>query len=369
MDKSAARHPIIATLKQDYQSFDIYSFRTINSLKTAIAALIGYMLIHLFHWTQGQWVVITILVVMSAQSTLGSLLIKSHMRFWGTVVGATSSFFILLFLAGNFVAIGFILFFLIILFSYVAGGKSDLKDSGTLASVTMAIILLSKYATPMNAIYRFAEISTGILIALLVSRYIFPLRANQGLNKLISKNLQSLATHFEKCLILNLGKKNMLKFSNIEQNIISNFEDQFKMIHNLETEPGKTRKLVTYYKRILIKQRKLYRGINSMNYAANMLPQAKANQISFDCVVELLKQMNEQLKLSSEALITKDLQLLSNMKRLTLDDLKKSTDTQPKVSDDNEIIAFKYFIFSAELFTHELSRLIYLLKKIIKEST
>ena len=62
-------------------------YQVIHSIKTAIACLIGVTLEKYYNWPSGQWVPITIMVVMSAQTHFGGALRKSYMRLLGTISG------------------------------------------------------------------------------------------------------------------------------------------------------------------------------------------------------------------------------------------------------------------------------------------
>lgn len=151
--------------------------RLIHSIKTAIAALIGILFLHYFNFTVQQWVVISIFVVMCSYNTVGGLARRSLMRFIGTLLGVL--FCVLIIICGikAWWAIAAALFFSALIFTYQAGAEGDISYIGLLGAVTTAIILLAPNVTYEIALERFIEISIGIVIALLVSRLIFPMYA------------------------------------------------------------------------------------------------------------------------------------------------------------------------------------------------
>jgi len=152
-------------LKLAWQDFHWNSNRAINSFKTAIACLIGYLVVVFSPLPQPQWIVITILVVMSAQSTIGGMLIKSHMRFWGTLAGGLISI-VALFLVGNDVwGVALVLLTATLLFAYIAGSSGDISAAGVLGGVTVVMIMLAHNATVLMAGERLLEIILGIGIA------------------------------------------------------------------------------------------------------------------------------------------------------------------------------------------------------------
>src|SRR5262245_30678746 len=108
-------------IKSPGQWIDFSSPRIINSFKTALACLIGYGLVLWTPLPQSQWIVITILVVMSAQTSIGSLFIKAKMRFWGTVCGAVVSVGIILLCDNHPPSLAAAIFISTLIFAYVAG--------------------------------------------------------------------------------------------------------------------------------------------------------------------------------------------------------------------------------------------------------
>ena len=97
----------IKSFLQLWQHRHLDYYRIIHSLKTAIACLIGLGVEKYYNWPSGQWVPITIIVVMSAQTHFGGALTKAYMRFLGTVAGVAISILTLFFF-------GKIIFFLLL---------------------------------------------------------------------------------------------------------------------------------------------------------------------------------------------------------------------------------------------------------------
>ncbi len=134
------------------------SYRIVNSLKTALAVLIGYLFVIGASLPQSQWIVITIIVVMSAQTSVGSLLVKATMRFWGTV-GGTILCIVVLYLFGNTtIATACALLISSLLFTYIAGSPGEASYAGTLGAVTVVIILLNQEVNITIACIRLVEI-------------------------------------------------------------------------------------------------------------------------------------------------------------------------------------------------------------------
>lgn len=355
-------HNLIENLKTTWREFNWQSFRSINSLKTAIACTIGYIIVLFSPLKQSSWIVVTIIVVMSAQSTIGGLLIKSYMRFWGTLSGAIVSIIILMILSHNHIAIGMVLFIAILFFTYIAGSNKDISAAGQLGSVTTAIILLAKDPSAITALTRFSEIMLGIIIALLVSRFVFPIRARDGLKLSMIKTLSNLKLHYQNCFD-KIVKIN-ITVSPAEELIITAFAQQRKLIHEYESEFHRKNNYTADYKDALENQRKIYRSINLMNYcthvtdsAAELISQLQ-NLNEFNKQVEslflaLVKLIKEETKINCNTDLQTIFTLLKNESRLLLNDL-----------DYEKTAAVNSFIFSAQYLVTELKNLTLHLEKL-----
>lgn len=168
-------HRCLTWLHLDY-------YRTMHSFKTAIACLFGLGLEWYFRWSSGQWVPITIMVVMSAQPHFGGAVQKSYMRFLGTIAGVMIALLTLLVLRDNTTAIFVVVFLSCVFFTYIASvGDNNISYAGTLGGVTVILTLTATEVTPQLALERGGYIVIGIVIALLVSRFIFPIHARESL--------------------------------------------------------------------------------------------------------------------------------------------------------------------------------------------
>lgn len=171
--------------------------RIVHGIKTAFACLISLVLVQLVGLSGGQWITITVLILMCAQIYVGSVLQKVYIRFLGTVGGCI--FATLTVLTTNptptvvAVAMGLSSF----VFSYIATGKGSLSYAGTLGATTTAIILLGQSAPTITlAGARFLEISAGILIATLVSEFILPSHVRTHIRQVQAKTLEQLRDYY-----------------------------------------------------------------------------------------------------------------------------------------------------------------------------
>jgi uncharacterized membrane protein YccC len=136
-----------------------------HSLRTAVAGMASLLVARLFQLPEADWAPITTLVI--TQSSLGAAVAVSWQRFVGTALGA---------LVGGIVASKFgphVLVFgicILILGLLCALARSD-RSAYRFGGVTLAIVTLIPRANPawQVALHRFAEVSIGIGVALLLT--------------------------------------------------------------------------------------------------------------------------------------------------------------------------------------------------------
>lgn len=187
-------------IKEYLHHFNFNRYRVIHSVKTAIGCLIGVVIEKYYNLPSGQWIPITIMVVMSAQTHFGGALRKAYMRFFGTVSGILATTAVLYFF-GNYISVIFVAVFVVcMIFTYVASSNGDISYAGTLGGVTMLLTLTGQQATIETAMQRGVYIVVGIIIALLVSRFIFPIHARNRFRYHVSTTLRNLQKLYHKTI-------------------------------------------------------------------------------------------------------------------------------------------------------------------------
>jgi hypothetical protein len=159
-----------------------------QATKTAIAGIVALYLTKLFHLPEGYWASITALIVI--QSNVGATLGASRTRLAGTAVGAL--------VGGLFAALygmNTLGFALAVAIAFFLCDLLHLADSQRLATVTVAIIMLTAHASSswVIALHRFSEVALGILIALLVSLTLWPNHARRSVRQGLADSLLKLA--------------------------------------------------------------------------------------------------------------------------------------------------------------------------------
>jgi uncharacterized membrane protein YccC len=137
----------------------------VHSSRTAVAAVASVLVARLFRLPEAYWAPITTLVI--TQSSLGAALKVSWQRFVGTGLGAVVGAIVASYFGPHILVLGTSVFFLGLLCALARADRSAYRFGG----ITLAIVLLIPRAGPAweTALHRFAEVSIGIGVALLLT--------------------------------------------------------------------------------------------------------------------------------------------------------------------------------------------------------
>lgn len=246
--------------------------RIIHSLKTAFACGLGFFIGWVAKFPVDQWLLITILVVMCAQISVGGLLQKSYMRLLGTICGSAIAILTILIIGVQPVTIVVVTCLAAFLFSYMATSPSPYSDSGTLGAVTVAVILVAKQPDLHSAFYRFAEITLGIFVAFLVSQFLFPMHARSYLRREIIANFQRLGELYQKIYAAPADNE----IQEIEDTIRLSLVNQRKLIKEASRESLTGKFNTEIFTKIVRCQRNILRAMNFIGSTVELSGEGKA---------------------------------------------------------------------------------------------
>ncbi len=137
----------------------------VHSLRTAVAAVASVLVARLFRLPETYWAAITTLVI--TQSSLGAALAVSWQRFVGTALGAAVGAMVASYFGPHVLVFAASVFILGLLCALVRSDHSAYRFGG----VALAIVLLIPRTGPpwKTAFHRFAEVSIGIAVALIMT--------------------------------------------------------------------------------------------------------------------------------------------------------------------------------------------------------
>ena len=150
----------------------------LHSTRTTVAAVVSVLVARLFRLPETYWAPVTTLVI--TQSSLGAALTVSRQRFAGTALGAAVAGLVATYFEPRLLVFGGCVFFLGFFCAMVPLDRSAYRFGG----VTLAIVLLIPRAAPawIIASHRFAEVSIGIAVALLLAM-LWPEQADAAATK------------------------------------------------------------------------------------------------------------------------------------------------------------------------------------------
>jgi uncharacterized membrane protein YgaE (UPF0421/DUF939 family) len=161
------------------------------AIKTGIAGALAIFLSKFLRLPEGYWAAISAVIVM--QSNLGAALRDSWARIAATAIGAAVSIPFMVFSGANLLAFGIAVTTTVLLCSIL-----NLQPGCRLASATVGIVMLiNRVERPwILAAHRFLGVSLGIVVALLVSHFIWPSRAIEKLETGLAEAFRKLHSLF-----------------------------------------------------------------------------------------------------------------------------------------------------------------------------
>jgi uncharacterized membrane protein YccC len=192
----------------------------IHSFKAVTACILSILLIYFIGRPNALWVVVTVIVIMCAQIYVGSVIQKAMWRFVGTSFGCLLAAIALINFGATPMSILVTVALSVFIFSYLAAGQENMPYAATLGAATTAIIMLGHPATLTLAIERFFEIGTGVLIAAVVSQFIFPIHASTHLRRLQYKTIEQLRDYYKTMVGSSAHSTELSYYHEQEENIV-----------------------------------------------------------------------------------------------------------------------------------------------------
>jgi len=137
----------------------------VHSMRTAVATVASLMVARFFSLPETYWAPITTIVI--TQSSLGAALEVSSQRFFGTALGAAVGAIVATYLGHTLLVFGTSVFLLGLVCAATHLERSAYRFGG----IALAIVVLLPRQAPawQVAFHRFAEVSIGIGVALILA--------------------------------------------------------------------------------------------------------------------------------------------------------------------------------------------------------
>lgn len=332
--------------------------RLIHSLKTAIAISIAYALAQIIGTPADQWIVISTTVVMCAQIYVGGMMQKSYLRLLGTLLGCLMATVTIVFFNPTFMATLITFAIAGFIFSYIATTQENLSQMATLGVVTTMIILFSNQPTIWFAVLRFLEISAGIVIAAVVSQFIFPIHARTHLRRAQAGALGLIRNYYSAAFIDRFTSNDR---NELDENIIKSLLKQRQLANDSAPELIGKRFDPDHFAHTLHCEREILRAINFMDMALSRVKGLKSIYDENNPLTQFNKEVTQALDELIRVLRTNQL----GTAHLHIPDLRPLLNAlfqHPNLMDPEQRIYLDGFVFSAEILVKHLKDLAALYK-------
>lgn len=341
--------------------------RLIHSFKTALACMIGIVVTKLGHFQSGQWIVISIVIVMCAQINVGGLMQKSYLRLAGTMLGCILAVLALVTFGDSETVVLSTIAIASFIFSYIATAEESFVILGTLGAATTAIIMTTQDPTVSLATNRFLQISIGILIAALVSQFILPIHARTHLLRAQARTLMLLRDFYVTCMVTQpiIPRTDFLES---DEDIVKTITKQRQLSKDAVREPLGIFFDRHHFSQTLLCEKEILRGIDFMHNALFRLKQYPGDFAQSNA----LKYLNDTIPQTFNALINVIENEDSSTVKFelpTIKTLKASLSQTVDQHQRDETLYIDGFLFSAEILIGCLTKLATLFHLPISEAT
>ncbi len=264
--------------QQLHQFIKRYYFEIIHAFKAAIAMMIAYSiyLATLGKGLMAQWMLVTIIIVMSSHSALGPQVGRALFRVWATLIGAVLAILALM-TPYKSVTIPIYLFITTMVFIFGAVSYGRYGMMGTMGAATFCMIVLNTHPSVKLASARTLEVLLGIVISLLVSRFIFPIRSVRLIKQRCFINLSRIAELYHETLISDKRRFTDPMVIKLENKIINSHQIQRELQAHLKYENKKNRRYAENIKLIIRSQIALYRYFSVLEVTKRILTEENNN--------------------------------------------------------------------------------------------
>jgi len=162
-----------------------------QAVKTGVAGSLALYLAQLLHLPQAYWAAISAVIVM--QSEFEATLKAGWMRLAGTAIGALVVIPFAELIPRNILGFG-----VAVIMTVLVCSALKLEESQRLGASTVAIILLTGHpeAPWLSALRRFLEVSFGIVVSILVTRFLWPEDGGRTKSAKFKKRLAAIKQYY-----------------------------------------------------------------------------------------------------------------------------------------------------------------------------
>lgn len=181
--------------------------QNVHALKCMLAFALAYFYCMLSEDPNSVWVLISVAVVMTSQSVVGQQMQKGLMRIFGTALGAILGLFAHYMLQDSWGLIVVVIVLAFVTSRFAVRASADFSYAAVLCMVTFSLLALAPQADLHFALMRVKDITIGVVIALLVSRFVFPLTSRRALLFEAGRNFNRLSRLIESIFVYKRSRR------------------------------------------------------------------------------------------------------------------------------------------------------------------
>lgn len=243
--------------------------KIIRTWRLSLTCIFLFLIGWYYEIPESSWSLVTIWFVMYEYNTVGGVLNKSKLRFWGTLISAVYGI-IIIYLCGNDLIINILaliagLFF----YSYWFMG-SDKTYTGTIGAVTLTIVLLNYNAVEL-AILRAFNVILGIIVSVFMICFFYPQYSRDLLLKMQIGWLNQIIEIIKKCI--DIEDKNSFDLSdqiyNLEFNFLADLSTYTRLVSEAQMETRHLPFFSSQNRVIKDKFQHLFRLLSTMHFDKN----------------------------------------------------------------------------------------------------
>jgi uncharacterized membrane protein YccC len=265
--------------------------RARRAAQSALACVIALVLAVVYRLPHGYWSLVTIIVM--TQPNVGASISKGAMRLVGTLLGAVLGV-LLLSLVQEPVPFVLLLSAIVVTTSYLgAGGLYPYVF--TILGVTAIIVSMSGLLEPEQgisiAVDRSAEVALGIIIALIVTATVWPVRAERELPRRLADTLGSCGILFRSvCEAYLAGRPLPRSYQVLERNLSRSFATHLTLIEQAGTESRFYQDHRQHFMRLLLL---IERALASVTFPETALSPSESSTLHHEFRAELATLIQE----------------------------------------------------------------------------
>lgn len=253
------------------------TYNNIHVIKYTFSLLIGIFFVKTFFSGRDYaiWIIITTCIIMGPDQILGFHIKKSLLRILGTLFGALIGLVIFISSASEFTN----LIFTIAMALTIAKLSTNYKQFNyafNLSMITFIIVVYGSHPSIAIALFRVSFIISGILIALLVSKFIIPIDSKKSILFKLSNNIEymTLLTRkifFRQEIIKNSNRIDSKELVNLEYKLSNGIHDLLSMLSYIQYEKILNKKIKPYSQLLIQNYRSISRYLFTIRALLNKI--------------------------------------------------------------------------------------------------